>query len=880
MADTPVNAVDMLVVSHTHWDREWYHSAPRFRQRLVALIDDLLARADAAPFLLDGQTIVVDDYLAVRPEMTAELAARVRDGSFTVGPWLVLADELIPSAEGLVRNLLAARRTLRALRAAPPDVLWCPDSFGHPAALPTLAAGFGCDIVVLWRGYGGGRWPEGDTVRWRAPDGAMVVLHHLPPSGYEFGASLPVDDTAARQRWGAIQRVLLPRAVTGVVLLPNGADHHAMQPEVDEAVASLARAAAPHRVRRATLSEFGDMLRRRVATMPLPEVSGELRDSYGYTWTLGGTLGTRAHLKRDYARVERLLTRDVEPWAALARYLGLGDRRALTWAAWRPLLECQPHDTLCGCSTDGVARANRHRLLDSADQAAGVREAAAHALLRHEPAVARDRRSEWNPVCVIRNPAPRSRGGIAEIEIERFIRDVPVGPGSAAKQRAPMRPERRAGIAGTTVQPLAVFRRHSRTESPLHYPDNDLVEVTRAVAWLDPLPAYGLRALPLGDPAPVAIPRPVRIRGRTVDNGLIGLTIRRDGRLILRDHRSGRVIHRLIRFEDAVDVGDLYTPSIRGTASDDVRVRRIRVVHRGPLRATVAMRLTLTGAHRAGFEAPRIPLRVELTIDAGAPFVRVRVSGRNTGRWHRTRIVFGTDVLDGEVLADAAFGPVERHPIEVTAEDRRKEAPVPTAPLHRWVSLLAADRGTTLISDGLAEYEALAHGEIAVTLLRAVGSLSRATLPERPGHAGWPVATPRAQCIGPFAAEFALAMHGADSAQTRDEIERIADDVLLPMAGFTLRSALAAPPRVEGFALEGRGLSGVAIKESDDGQWIVLRCVNVTESPVEGRWVLPVPPREARLARLDESAGEAIAIGGTSIPISAAPRGVTTILVR
>jgi alpha-mannosidase len=30
------------VVPHTHWDREWYHPAGRFRQRLVALVDELL----------------------------------------------------------------------------------------------------------------------------------------------------------------------------------------------------------------------------------------------------------------------------------------------------------------------------------------------------------------------------------------------------------------------------------------------------------------------------------------------------------------------------------------------------------------------------------------------------------------------------------------------------------------------------------------------------------------------------------------------------------------------------------------------------------------------------------------------------------------------
>ena len=79
------SAFRVLVVAHTHWDREWYHSVGRFRQRLVALVDELLD--DPPPvgesFLLDGQAIVLDDYLAVRPERARGAGGRccARDGS-------------------------------------------------------------------------------------------------------------------------------------------------------------------------------------------------------------------------------------------------------------------------------------------------------------------------------------------------------------------------------------------------------------------------------------------------------------------------------------------------------------------------------------------------------------------------------------------------------------------------------------------------------------------------------------------------------------------------------------------------------------------------------------------------------------------------------
>src|SRR5678815_3225893 len=126
----------VYVLAHTHWDREWYLPAGRFRQRLVALIDELLDGGEPpSPFLLDGQGIVLDDYADVRPERVPELAQALRAGTIEAGPWYVLADELIPSGEALVRNLLAGRNTLRRFGAQPPPVLYSPDAFGHAAAL-------------------------------------------------------------------------------------------------------------------------------------------------------------------------------------------------------------------------------------------------------------------------------------------------------------------------------------------------------------------------------------------------------------------------------------------------------------------------------------------------------------------------------------------------------------------------------------------------------------------------------------------------------------------------------------------------------------------------------------------------------------------------
>ena len=60
------------VISHTHWDREWYMPFERHRRRLVTLFDNLLDLMDADPdfrhFHADGQIIPLDDYLEIRPQ--------------------------------------------------------------------------------------------------------------------------------------------------------------------------------------------------------------------------------------------------------------------------------------------------------------------------------------------------------------------------------------------------------------------------------------------------------------------------------------------------------------------------------------------------------------------------------------------------------------------------------------------------------------------------------------------------------------------------------------------------------------------------------------------------------------------------------------------
>src|SRR5215212_68101 len=336
------------LIPHTHWDREWYLPQSVFLARLVPALDDLLDRLTSesgSTFLLDGQTVLLEDYLAVRPDREATVVELARSGRLQIGPWYVLADELIPSGESLIRNLLAGQGDAARLGGRS-DVLYSPDAFGHPAIWPQLAGEFGIRFGVLWRGLGGEPGQERDLYRWRGPDGREVLLYHLPRDGYEVGASLIADAERLGTTWPLVRAELVPRASSRQVPVFIGADHHFAHPEITQLRALLAELEPSSEFRVSRLEDFFTAAAAEAASVPV--IEGELRWSYGYTWTLQGVHGTRAPLKRRHALAELVLSGVAEPLAALALARQGVDRRPVLRHAWRTLLQSEFHDSIAG----------------------------------------------------------------------------------------------------------------------------------------------------------------------------------------------------------------------------------------------------------------------------------------------------------------------------------------------------------------------------------------------------------------------------------------------------------------------------------------------------------------------------------------------------
>jgi mannosylglycerate hydrolase len=870
------------LIPHTHWDREWYLTRAGFQGRLVPMMDDLQQRLqvdeDFRSFLLDGQTVLLEDYLRVRPDQIHRLRALVRSGRLQVGPWYVLADELIPSGESLIRNLLAGRADAEMLGRRT-DVLYSPDAFGHPAAWPSLANQFGIRFGVLWRGLGGEQGQTCDLYRWRGPDRAEVLVYHLPPDGYEIGSGLVADPDALPEQWARVRDLLLARAATFQVAVFVGADHHAAHRRVSRLRLFIAELEPEAFVRISRLDEFFSAVR--AEGRELPVLTGELRWSYGYTWTLQGVHATRAPLKRRHSEAELWLERLAEPLAALAGWTAGTEPQPLLSYAWRTLLRSQFHDSLAGCTSDAVAQRVQARIGDAETLAREVARSSLDALLGNDPDLARDRPEQTSPRLVLWNPATRARAGVVVAEITGFLRDVLVGPpGGRIPRTGPGAGELQflTGDSGQRIQFLSRHYRMERLDSPHHYPDQDEVEVVRLAFLAPAVEGLGWAVLHSAPDYDRPRPRQVVVSESRLDNGLLSIELEPDGALQLNDQRTGARFSGLLAPEVEGDRGDTYSfapLSPRGPFGWSAPPHS-RILARGPLVGALELRGSLAPSHG------RIDLRLVVSLYAGSAAVRCTVEVENRARNLRLRLRLPTGLPGGTALAGGPFGSIVREIVDPDAARYHRETPVSTAPAHRFVAHARRGRGLALLAPGFFEYELVPGGDLLFTILRAVGDLSRDDLATRPGHAAWPTATPLAQCVGRERLQIAVAPVTPEDLESGTKLPELWEDVFLPLRPVWLRQATPLVPRQVFLRLEGDGLVFSALKPAEEGGGIVLRCYNSRPTPTEGAWRITPPVDSAKRVRADEREPSQLWIEeeGHVIRFHAGPHEIVSLVVQ
>jgi membrane-associated phospholipid phosphatase len=682
----------LFIVAHTHWDREWYERFEVYRARLVPMVSrllDLLERdPDFKSFTFDGQTIAIEDHLEIRPADRGRIAALVQAERLFVGPWYVLADNLLVSGESLVRNFQEGLRVSstfgRALRVG-----YVADPFGHPAQLPQLLRGFGYGTYVFSRGIGDEGEELGAEFMWESPSGDRVLASHLVDH-YAGGLALvgELSESAAQLR--ARVRKRLPKmldiptryANSPTLLFMEGDDHVEAYERLPEVVAVLRQLAPNLGARISSLEEYA-------ASVPPPATghAGEII-SGRYRPILRGVNSTRVWIKQENVLSERLLLERCEPLDALTG----GAAREAIRALWRILLQNHPHDSICGCSIDAVHD------LDMAPRFARVRREGEEIAARLERQLAGDggRALVWNDL-------PWAREAVVEIDgTPSRLTCAPLGAVAAAR-----------GTGGGVASP----------------------------------------------------------EDGVIENEALRVEVARDGTFVVIDRATGTRGGRQNLLVDDGDRGDEYTYSYAGPTVGSENVVGARRVAVAGDRATVIVELVLDLP--VGLREDRLArspivvgcaIHAEISLDAGARRVDVSLTVDNTARDHRLRVLCDTGTRALTHVAGAAFGWLDRT-TRVSGRSGWIEQPTAERTVH---DLVAIDGAIAIGVDGLREYAVLHDGKtIAITLLRAVGWLSRGDMPERRGHAGPALETPSAQGIGARTYRYCVVRLGGDMTLAR-----------------------------------------------------------------------------------------------------------------
>ena len=901
-----------FVVPHTHWDREWYQPFQVFRARLVDVIDRVLESLDEPSgayrrFTLDGQAVILEDYLEVRSERATAVARLVGEGRLRIGPWFVLADEYLVSPESLVRNLQHGLRTCATFGGALP-VAYTPDSFGHVSQLPLLAHGFGLKGIVFERGVGDEGERLGAEFAWLAADRktAVFAVHLLNTysaatalghrdweyrDAYDPDLALrqvrsalfgPAAGEAAFPVWlhDAVER--LPEGLAGYarspnVLLLNGSDHLFPQANLPAVIEHLDASLETVHFVHSDIEEYVDAAIRPLETLECYQ--GEFH-SGRYHHVLSGVWSTRMPLKQANHTSQTLLERYAEPLLAMA-WLGCQhDDRALLRLAWRTLLLNHAHDSICGCSVDAVQR-------DMETRSAAVDQLATTLCGRALAALTEDAAGpEW----AVFQPLPYRGWTVVHATTDV---EASVGP--------------RVRVVDAAGRPLPTQRSVERVPKPGH-----------SDVWIDRVGlSFAVRPRPLAltrvrlesmaadaDESPPLDPvRPASVNGLVVlENRALRLSAAADGSVALLERASGHEHHLTLLLEDEADAGDSYDFSPLGENGQAIKGRPMeapRLALAGTLRSVIALRYRLDLPQRLSEDRRgrmgRVSMEVdlELGLEAFSEHVDLTIALENRAEDHRLRLRLATGIRTDHVYADGHWD-VLRRPVRPPEAEHWYQRPAATGHQRRFVALSDGQHGIAVLNRGLPEYEAdigPRGTDLCVTLLRCVGWLSRDDLAARPQGAGPALSAPGAQCLGPHRFELALAPFTGRwwdgplpivaerfSAPARAYDAGFHDPRpdLAPDNGPTAEARSQAEAHEFGLELT-PPLQLSALKLAEAGAGIIVRVWNPADETVVGRLELPRGVDRVFRSRLDETRLEALEFAGDVLELHLGSMEVATL---
>lgn len=735
------NKLTLYVISQTHWDREWYQTFQSFRKRLVYMVDELLDHMEKDPdykyFHMDGQTIVLEDYLQIRPENEARLRKLIQEGRIIIGPWYVMPDEFLVSGESLVRNFQKGFAISRSYGVEPLKNGYVVDIFGHNSQFPQILKGFGMDAATLYRGIG--EYPK-DVFTWEAVDGSQVLAMKLDRersySNFYFAIRWPFDHKGYEkdelvERMKQLLDFSGNLAVSKNMLMMDGVDHIEIEPKLTEILKILNENMDTIEIKHATLQEYYEAQKNSGAQLDV--LRGELY-SLGKrgvnNQVLKNVLSSMVHLKQANTESEILLTRWAEPFDAALSYIKPVNNKGFLELAWKYLLQNHPHDSICGCSITRVHKDNEYRFHQAQDLAQEVIQMDFQGITK-----AINSAKMPGDYCIhLFNGGQKDYAGVVEAEI--WFAAGSTGNFKLYDAEGGEIPYQVLDVRKGVTKGVFEFRRLPQ------FPSVDIYKVAFEAA----IPAVGYRTFGykqfhskhpgFGEYTFNEFYAPTRYLGthqtdvNTWENEYLKISINGNGSLLVTHKETGKVYDQWLVFEDCGDVGDGW--NYRKPAMDVKHIStssrcEVAVEKDGPLETVLKvmhyMRLpesSVDGFTRRSAEMKDLQIVTYITLRKGSRKLEFRTEINNNITDHRIRVLFPTHMKTDTYYASTPYYLQQRN-IQRADWSDYVEADTGVSPNQGVVVVKDGTAALGIYNKGLYEVEVTEDSShtVALTLFRS-----------------------------------------------------------------------------------------------------------------------------------------------------------------
>ena len=860
------------IISHTHWDREWYMSFEQHRMRLVELMDTLIETMEREEeykyFHLDGQTIVIDDYLEIRPQMRDRLFKLINDGRIQVGPWYILQDEFLTSGEANVRNMMEGLRYCEENGIEPVMTGYMPDAFGNISQMPQILRGFGIDNAVFGRGIDevfadnkpSDASNSGKELNWYGADGSKV-MGIMFSKWYDNANELPVEDGKVEKVYRNLVDNISAYMQTPNLLAMNGCDHQPVQCNLPTSIAKAKEFFGDEiEIRHSNFKDFIESMRPYADNFK--SVEGELvgQHTSGYG-QLVGTASTHIPNKQKNHKAQNILTQKSEPISVISNIFGDAYRSDMMRYAWKKLMQCHPHDSICCCSCDEVTNELSIRL-DKATQTAEYISAEAAEFIADNLDTS-NIKGKTAIVVINTDPKQISRAIKTKIYLDDYVQPKSLVIRDIQGKIVPSSVNY-VGKKFTYTLPKDSFRKKAYK----HCYDVSFYSELSGVGCF----AYGVDILENSEFSDCGL----TVFENGAENKFIKLTIAQDGTLTVLDKITGQEYSGLNRYEDSGDCGNSY--DYKETA-DFKRVystenAKIKLIDNNGLSAIFEIVTVLdipkglNGGNRTEEIEPHI-VTTTITLNAFSSRVDIKTQFKNKSENHRLRALFDSCIETDTVLADGQFD-VVRRPI---SQWEGWTNPSNCQRMQAFFGLENAECGLLVAARGLNEYEILRDGKntMALTLLRSVGEMG-----------DWGIfPTPDLQLVDKtMVLEYALVPY---SLVNRD----IAFDNAYSFAGdfvTTVQTSIhngIIKPNDDFISVNGKYIRYSALKKAETSDNYILRIYNVSNEKQETEIIVDNTIfKNAYLTNLAENQMEKLNFENGIISLELTPKKIKTLMLE